>query len=325
MMFRLTIAVVSSWIVAISVAAQGRDDLERRSAIEAAAALLESQYVFPEKGAQLATTLRRQLAAGAYSGLSGDKLTQRLTEDLQRVSRDGHLRIEYSAAPLAANDAKANADFDEQERERYYGAHLNFGVERVERLEGNIGLLDLRVFAPVSMGGATAAAAAQVLAHTDALIIDLRRNGGGDSEMVALLISYLVSGARPLSGFYSRPKNETTQSWTQPFVPGLRYAEQKPVYVLISRRTFSAAEAFAYDLQALKRATIVGERSGGGAHPFEYRKLTTHFMLWLVTSRSINPLTGGNWQGTGVQPDVAVSEEKALETAGSLARRALGR
>jgi hypothetical protein len=309
---------------ATSLAAQG--ETERHRAVEAAAALLETQYVFPEQGTAMSTALRRHLRDGTYSTLAGEALAQRLTGDLQRISRDDHLRIEYSAAPLADDDETANEEYDAREGERYYGAHLNFGFEKVERLDGNIGLLDLRVFAPVAMGGATAVATMQVLAHTDALVVDLRRNGGGDGEMAALLMSYLFGGGgKPVSGFYSRPKNETTQRWTQPYVPGLRYSEAKPVYIVISRRTFSAAESFAYDLKALKRATVVGEPSGGGAHPFEYRKLTAHFVLWLVTGRSVNPITGGNWQGVGVQPDVAVAADHAVEKAITLARQALGR
>jgi hypothetical protein len=317
----LTIVVWTTY----SLVAQGTDDLEGRAVAERAAQLLETQYVFPERGMAMAVALRRGLEEGGYSTLVGEALAQRLTQELQAISDDAHLRIEFSAKPLADDDGAANEEFNVQERERYYGGHLNFGFQKVERLDANIGLLDLRVFAPVSTGGATAVAAMQVLAQTDALIIDLRRNGGGDGEMATLLMSYLFAESKPVSGFYSRPKNETTQRWTLPYVPGVLHGEKKPVYLLTSRKTFSAAEAFAYDLKALKRATVIGEASGGGAHPFEYRKLTTHFVLWLVTGRSVNPITGTNWQGTGVKPDVSVAADEALETVYALARRELGR
>jgi C-terminal processing protease CtpA/Prc len=292
--------------------------------VEAAAQKLETQYVFPEQGQAMAVKLRAQLRQGAYDGLDGEALAQRLTQDLQALTGDGHLRVEHSAQALAEDDAQASAEYDAKERERYYGAHLNFGFEKAERLDGNIGLLELRVFAPVDLGGDTAAAAMRFLAHTDALIVDLRRNGGGDGDMANLLAAYLFDGgSKPISGFYSRPENETTQRWTQPYVPGPRYGERKPVYVLTSRKTFSAAEAFTYDLKALKRAAVVGEPTGGGAHPFEYKKLHPHFVLWLVTGRSVNPITGSNWQGTGVQPDVAVPAEEALDRALVLAREGL--
>jgi C-terminal processing protease CtpA/Prc len=169
------------------------------------------------------------------------------------------------------------------------------------------------------MGGDTIAAAMNAIANTDALILDLRHNGGG-SDTVALVASYLFDERQPLSGIYDRARDELTQGYTQAYVPGKRFGSSKPVYVLISKRTFSAAEALAYDLQALKRATIVGEPSGGGAHPFEYRRIHPHFVLWSVTRRSVNPITKGNWQGTGVQPDVRVDSGQALEKALELAR-----
>ena len=138
--------------------------------------------------------------------------------------------------------------------------------------------------------------------------------------MVQLIAGYLFSEARPLSGKYDRPTNTHTHSLTPAWVPGRRFGPNKPIYVLISRRTFSAAEAFAYDLKALKRVKVVGERSGGGAHPFHYRRVHEHFVLSLPEERSVNPITGGNWQGTGVQPDVVVSSDRAIETALRLAR-----
>jgi hypothetical protein len=245
-MGRLARVVVLMYCAATSFAAQTPGEVERDPMVEAAAALLETHYVFPEQGTAMATALRRHLRDGTYSTLAGEALAQRLTGDLQRISGDGHLRIEYSATPLNNDDQKANAEYDARQGERYYGAHLNFGFEKIERIDGNIGLLDLRVFAPVAMGGATAVAAMQLLAHTDALVIDLRRNGGGDGDMAALLMSYFFGGeTKPVSGFYSRPKDETTQRWTQAYVPGLRYSEAKPIYLVISRRTFSAAESFA--------------------------------------------------------------------------------
>ena len=310
-------------VTGAAVYAQAAD---RRSVVEEAARHLEERYVFPDQGRAMAARLRARLEQGAYDLADGEELARRLTRDLQAVSRDGHLRVEFSQEPLSEEKERASEEYETKERERYYGSHLNFGFEKVERLEGNIGLLDLRVFAPVDMGGDTAVATMRFLAHTDALIVDLRRNGGGDGDMADLLIAYLFDrGTKPTSGFYSRPKNELTPSWTPSYVPGPRYGERKPVFILTSRKTFSAAEAFAYDLKALGRVTVVGEATGGGAHPFEYEKIGTHFVLWLVTGRSVNPVTGGNWQGTGVQPDVAVAADRALERALGLARDALGK
>ncbi|MDP8979977.1 MAG: S41 family peptidase [Acidobacteriota bacterium] len=201
-------------------------------------------------------------------------------------------------------------------------ARNNFGFEKVERLQGNIGYLDLRGFMEAQWGSETAVAAMNFLANTDALIIDLRQNGGGDPAMVALITSYLFSPGEEvhLNDLYWRPSNETHQWWTLPYVPGRRYAN-KPVYVLTSNRTFSAAEEFTYNLKNLKRATIIGETTGGGAHPGGMERLSEHFMAFLPSGRAINPISKTNWEGTGVTPDVAVPAADALTTATAAALR----
>src|SRR5690606_905144 len=233
---------------------------------------------------------------------NGADISERITADLRELAGVGHLMLEYSDTPLAQDPD--NREFNEAQNERYYGAHVNFGFTRAEIIEPYIGLLQLDVFAPVAMGGDTAVAAMGFLANTKALIIDLRGNGGGYTEMVNLLAAYLLPpGDHQLSGYYSRPDDTLTQNPVQDYVPGPRYGADKPLYILTSRRTFSAAENFAYDLQALGRAVIVGEPSGGGAHLFEYTRIDPHFVLWLEKGRSLNPITGSNWQGTGVQPD----------------------
>lgn len=284
------------------------------------AAQLERRYVFADEGARMARELRAAAKSGTYRGLGGQALAERLTDVLRASSGDGHLSLEYSTTPLPESDSAARAAMDQRDRLRYYGPQLNFGFQSVTILDENVGYLDLRVFAPLDWAGATATAAMTMLAHADALIVDLRRNGGGHGETAAWLISYLMGDTpRPLSGLYTRENDETAQRWTFGYVPGPRYGPTRPVYVLTSSRTFSAAEAFAYDLQALERATIIGERTGGGAHPYENVKIGLHYVLGLPTARSVNPITGGNWQGTGVQPDLVVSADSALATALRLA------
>lgn len=277
---------------------------------------LKTDYVEPDIGLSAAQSLRQAQRDGAFADVAdGEPFAALISARLQSLTGDGHLNLEYSSEPIALGTAE-EAAFAVSELERYYGAHLNFGVQEISRLDNNIGYLDLRVFAPIDMGGDTVTAAMNVLAHTDALIIDLRKNGGGMGDMADLIASYLFNAERqPLTGTYDRPKDELTQRFTQTYVPGDRFGAEKPVYVLISPRTFSAAEALAYNLQALGRATIVGEPSGGGAHPFQYLPVHEHFVLWSVTAKSINPLTNGNWQGVGVTPDVRVSADDALETA----------
>jgi C-terminal processing protease CtpA/Prc len=194
-------------------------------------------------------------------------------------------------------------------------AFANAGLVKVERLAGNVGYLRLDAFAPPEEAGPRIAAAMSLLADTGALIIDLRSNGGGWPLTVSLLISYLLPAEREehLHDIYSR-LDGTHQYWTSIEVSGKRYLG-KPVYVLTSTRTFSAAEGFAYDVQALRRATIVGEVTGGGAHPSLVEKLDTHFLLIVPESRVINTVTRTDWEGTGVKPDVSAPADRALDAA----------
>jgi hypothetical protein len=283
---------------------------------------LARRYVSAEDGRRLSERLRAAVRGGAYPPeLRGDELAARLTAALREATGDGHLGLEYSHTPLPTQDAAAAAEMEQRDRLRYYGPQLNFGFSRVELLADNIGYLELKVFAPLDWAAEPATAAMTLLAHADALIIDLRSNGGGHGETVQWLASYLLGAEpKPMSGEYRREGERTTQRWSLPYVPGERFGPTKPVFVLTSKRTFSAAEAFAYDLQALKRVEVVGERTGGGAHPYENVKLDEHYVLWLPTGRSVNPVTGGNWQGVGVQPDVKVKADEALAAAIRLAR-----
>jgi C-terminal processing protease CtpA/Prc len=324
MIARLLAFLACCCLVPASVAAKVLARADRAAVLEASAVLLEQRYVFADQGRKLAAQLRSDGHSDHFRNATEPKaFAAALTERLRALSGDGHLGLDYSEKPLAADKAEAESTYSAAEMERWYGAHLNHGFEQVRRLEGNIGYLDLRVFAPPPMAGDVAAAAMTLLAQSDALIIDLRENGGGDGALGKLMAAYLFDGkAQPMSGTYHRPTDKLTPSTTPEWVPGRKIGSKKPVYVLTSKRTFSAAEAFAYDLQALKRVTVVGEPSGGGAHPFEYRRVHPHFVLWLAEGRSVNPITRGNWQGTGVKPDVAVAADAALDTALGLARSA---
>ncbi len=290
---------------------------ERRAAMERTAELLESNYVYPDRGSKLAKLLRREARAAWVSAGTPEEFAKSFTEKLRGLSADGHFHVDFRQDGADATEETA---FGAAEFEKYYGKAVNHGFEQVSRLDGNIGYLDLRVFAPPGMGADMAVAAMTLLAQTSALVIDLRRNGGGDGALGLFIAGYLLDGAKPMSGVYDRPSDKLTPSMTPVWVPGRRFGADKPVYVLISKQTFSAAEAFAYDLQALKRVTVVGEPSGGGAHPFVYRRISDHYVLSLPEARSINPITGGDWEGVGVTPDVRVNADQALDEALKLAR-----
>ena len=199
---------------------------------------------------------------------------------------------------------------------RQRGRLDNFGIRRVERLDGNVGYLDVRRVPVPANAGPAIAAAMELVAGTNALIIDLRHNGGGSPDGVVLWCSYLLEDQQPthLNDIFRADTGETRQFWSLPYVPGTRYTD-RPVYVLTSDRTFSGGEDFAYTLQALGRATLIGETTGGGAHPTRPFPVSSAVIIAIPFARSINPVTGSNWQGTGVIPDVAVPADEALDVA----------
>ncbi|HKP71332.1 MAG TPA: S41 family peptidase, partial [Pyrinomonadaceae bacterium] len=190
----------------------------------------------------------------------------------------------------------------------------NMGLEKVETLNGNIGLLEFSYFDPSNEAAKKISDAMNTLASTDALIIDLRRCRGGASNAITLLMSYFFDKSIHLSDAYDRVLDEKMESWSLAEVPGKRYG-QKDVYILTSRFTFSAAEDISYTLKNLKRATIVGETTGGGAHPVRGRRLNEHFFVMVPFARYISPVTQTNWEGVGVKPDVEAPAAHALKLA----------
>lgn len=292
----------------------------RAEVIETLLKKLDESYVFPETAKKMGAALRKRLADKEYDKIeSGQTFAHTLTEHLQAVSHDKHLRVWCSAETLPVRKQAAEPSPEEIKEQEAFMRRLNYGFEKLERLPGNIGYIDLRMFADPQGAGEKAAAAMNYLADTDALILDLRQNGGGDPAMVAVVCSYFFSGEPVhLNDLYFRPANTTQQFWTLPYVPGRRYLD-KPLYVLTSKRTFSGAEECTYNLKNLKRATIVGETTGGGAHPGGVERLNDHFSAFIPVGRAINPITKDNWEGKGVSPDVAVPAEKALFTARRLA------
>ena len=293
---------------------------DRAAIIDDISAALNEIYVFPETAKKMEEHVRRQLASGAYDRLGDlDAFAQKLTEDLQSVSHDLHLRVGWNPDPPGGEGGptpEQQARFEEQLRRD------NYCFRKVERLAGNVGYLKLDCFAQADLGGSTAIAAMGFLSGSDALIFDLRDNGGGSPSMIQLLTSYLLAGEPThLNSFYIRKGDRTEQFWTNSWVPGRRMPDV-PVFVLTSGRTFSAAEEFTYNLKNLKRATLVGETTGGGAHPVDFHRVKGYPLgMALPFGRAINPISGTNWEGTGVEPDVKVPMAEALEVAHA---RALG-
>jgi C-terminal processing protease CtpA/Prc len=152
----------------------------------------------------------------------------------------------------------------------------------------------------------------------DAIIFDLRDNGGGDPKMVAYISTYLFGERTHLNDLYNRKQDTTEEYWTLPDLPGKRLTG-KPAFVLTSKRTFSGGEEFTYNLKNLKRATIIGETTGGGAHPVSGHRIDDHFTIGVPFAKAVNPITKTNWEGTGVEPDVKVPAAEALDVAKKMA------
>lgn len=321
----ISLALGSCGAVAADLDASVMKADSRREVIEQAAEVIQARYVDPAMGRKVADAIRREAKADAFKqGSDPEAFAQALTMELRRLSGDGHFRINYSAQLVPPPDA-GTADQYEEDDDSWAGPAVNHGFESVRRIDDDIGYLDLRLFAPPRMAADMLQSAMTLLAQSRVLIIDLRNNGGGDSGMDLLMAAYLLDKPAEMSATYDRPGNLLTRATTPVWVPGRRFGGTKPVYVLISHKTFSAAEAFAYDLQAMKRITVVGEASGGGAHPYERRRLTDHFLIKLPEMRSINPITGTDWQGVGVKPDVPTPPDQALDKALELARAALAK
>lgn len=290
------------------------DRLETHRIVEELRRLLIAEYVFSDIGKRLAAHLAERLHAAAYDDVTDPAaLAERVTRDLQSVNGDRHLRLLFSTDEVVS-EADPQAQMQALAR---LAASTAGGIARVERLEGNVGYLELKpILFPPAMAGDQMTNAMSLLASSDALIIDVRQCRGGDPSMVVLACSYLF-GDDPvhLIDIYERRGDRTNQHWTQPFVPGSRFGPDKPLYILTSKYTFSGAEDLCYDLQRLRRAIVVGEATGGGAHPREGFRLHRHLEATIPVARALDPETGRNWEGTGVIPDIPVSPAEALACA----------
>ncbi len=291
------------------------DEASRAELVEAVAKAVADNYVFPDLGAKMATRLRDALAAGDYAKVTDERaMASRLTADLRSVTKDLHLGVRL--APAAPSEHEPSFTLHGEAAARY-----NYAFRKVEVLEGNIGYLRLDMFLDMPEALKTADAAMAFLRNVDALVVDLRENHGGSPEMIAYLTSYLFATPTLLNTMMDRSGNIVEEFRTGD-VAGARLKADLPVYVLTSAQTFSGAEEFAYNLKNLKRATVIGETTGGGAHPVKPIRVSHRFVVGVPYERAVNPITRTNWEGVGVEPDVRVDAEEALDKALDLARNA---
>ena len=294
----------------------------RAKVIGGAIALLDSFYVFPDVAKRMGDSLRARNTRGAYDSYANAiSFSMKLNAEVRELSRDKHMGVNYSVRPIPPRPPTPIAPSPEDSaRMRSQMDAMNCGFVKVEQLEGNVGYVKFNGFFDVDACAATASAAMNFVAGTRALIVDMRENGGGSPAMVAYVSSYLFSSRTHLNDLWERRSGKTEEYWTRDDVPGRRFGGEKPVYVLTSARTFSGAEEFSYNLKSLKRATIIGETTGGGAHPVSGHPIDEHFMMGVPFARAINPITRTNWESVGVEPDIKVPAADALATAQKLIR-----
>lgn len=286
------------------------DSAARTRVIDRVTRVLNDSYVFPETAQKMSAVLRKRKTSREYRSIrDGREFARQLTADLREVSHDKHLEVRFSYVVLPPDLSKRNPGDESKQL-----AAVNCGFEKAEHLWPNVGYLKLDVFADTQICARTGSAAMNFVADSDALIIDLRDNHGGGG-MVEFIASYLFAERTHLDDTFSRTRNATEEIWTSPEVPGKKFIG-KPVFVLTSQQTFSAAEYFVNVLKNLQRATLIGEPTGGGSHMVDIMRIDDHFSMRVPSGR---PITKTDWEGTGVAPDVQVPADQALDVALKLA------
>lgn len=296
------------------------DDATRKSVLAELSTKLRDTYVFPDKATQVVDRLNERERSGAYRAAKNlGQFATMLTADLRHPTGDKHLGVWYAARqePNPSEGTEGSADQDRMVAE--YLRSTNYGIRKVETLPGNIGYIDLRSFAALRFAKPALDALMTVVADTDALIIDLRNNGGGDPYTVAYLESYLLDKRTHVNDMVWREGDRTEAFWTSDEVAGKKFGGTKNVYILTSKDTFSGAEGFSYELQQLGRAVVIGEVTGGGAHPGQAHRIHPRLDVFIPAGRAINPISKTNWEGRGVTPDRKVKAAHALRTAERLA------
>jgi tetratricopeptide (TPR) repeat protein len=288
--------------------------------IDSIAALVTDHYVLADRARAFGASLRFRYESGSYDDLATSaEFAEAVTADLREITGDAHFLMRV----IESSDVGERAQSPLHHPVRLFRLSQleHLGFVRLEWLEGNIGYVDLIRFYPISESRDMVDAAMRFLSGADAVIIDLRQNGGGAGESLPYFTRYFLPYPTQLTGWYSRETDFLTEFWTVKDVRGPRLSDV-PLFILTSERTFSAAEMFAYDMQVRGRAMLVGTATGGGAHSVDLFQLDDRFEVYIPTARAINPVTDGNWEGVGVIPDVEVPADVALDTALVLARTA---
>lgn len=305
-------------VFSISFLCSGQDNLkpsiEASQLIDSINLSLKNNYVFPEKAHHIAKHLKAQVKMKAYASFLKDpkKLAIQIQTDIYKAHRDPHMVVEYDPAWPGHRPGYTGPSEEETIQFTKFVKDNNFMFKKVELLPGNIGYFPLNIFVEhVKEAKPIIASALGFLANSSAIIIDLRENTGGEPEMVSQLESYFFKEKTRMNDIINRSTNDTTFYYADPAkTDGLTLS--MPVYILTSKKTFSGGEDFSYGMQQAKRAIIIGEITGGGAHPTKPFSVGQGFLVQIPFARSLNPVTKTDWEGTGVIPDFKVEAAKAL-------------
>lgn len=290
---------------------------EKKQVVDSIALFMTDKYVFPDKGKEMGDLVQKNLKDGKYKEINDPReFANQLSQDLLTINNDRHIGVRYMPERIAMIK-KAEEDEDNKELEEYekrQREYSNFYFKEIKMLPGNVGYLKFNGFMDASVAGPTAVAAMNFLSNSDAIIIDLTENGGGSPSLIQLITTYFFDDSEHLNSFYIRDGEQMNQFWTLTYVPGERMVETD-IYVLTSKYTFSGAEEFTYNLKNMERAVIVGETTGGGAHPVSSYIINDNFMVRVPFGKAVNPITNSNWEGTGIEPDVKTSKDEAMDMA----------
>ncbi|MCG2586341.1 S41 family peptidase [Massilia sp. TS11] len=305
------------------------DAAARTKAIQYSADMYDKLFYEPAIGKKIAALLRSRLREGAYDQITSARdLAEHVNADIHSLTTDHHTGLRFfdddqgdavspDTPPQAPDQVRMAAQASRQLESL---KKQNFYFRKQERLPGNIAFIEFDGFAPLDFARDTAIKWMNQAADADALIFDLRENGGGNSALGTLLASYLFEERVLLDTSYDRKDNTRIENWTDPAVPGPRFGSKKPVFILTSKETFSAAERFIYVLKARNRVTVIGEKTAGGAHRGYGTNVSHHLVNMLAIGHSVTPGFEKDWEGVGITPDIEVAPTQALDKALTLAR-----
>ncbi len=293
----------------------------KKEVIEKLSHLMEDFYIYPEVAKKTSAHLQKQFEAGHFDKFDdNESFAHALTEQVQSINKDKHMRVRVNKAYVAPENTLARKAEQRLDQINNY-RNFNHGFKEVKILEGNVAYLDLRAFAGIETAKEIADAYMKLMSQADAVIIDLSNNGGGDPSMVQYLCSYFFDEKLHLNSLLYREGNRVEEYWTLEKVGGKKMADI-PLFVMISEKTFSGAEEFSYNMQTQERATLIGQTSGGGANPGGTRGINNDLSVFIPTGRALNPITNTSWEGVGVIPEIQTKKEATFEQAYELAQNA---